>query len=278
MTPEKSESDPLLQLRRTTAEQHRAIERQQLIRLLLAPGLTLCDYALTLAALAVWYEALESRLCVSLKCHREAGNVPARLPAGSMEPPGTGPGGGEYRYLSRAALLRRDLACLHGMIRESRARRAPTSDLACLHGMIRKSRADARELPPSPDSGLSLPDTHCACRLIGVLYVVEGATLGGRILAPRVEEHLGLRPGQGTRYLRLHQEGEWPRFRAFARLALGGGPDQRHEHVSRSTPGGACARGCGTSGAPVSTAASAAQATFESLHRHLDAWAMLAQG
>jgi heme oxygenase len=46
-------------------------------------------------------------------------------------------------------------------------------------------------LPPCPD----------AASAFGCLYVLEGATLGGRALLPLVQERLGLSPGSGAAFL-----------------------------------------------------------------------------
>jgi heme oxygenase (biliverdin-IX-beta and delta-forming) len=57
--------------------------------------------------------------------------------------------------------------------------------------------------------------------------VLEGAALGGAVLAPRIERHLGLRPGEATAHWRGAGPDTAGRWRAFrARLdAWGDGRD-----------------------------------------------------
>jgi heme oxygenase len=52
---------------------------------------------------------------------------------------------------------------------------------------------------------------------LGMMYVVEGSTLGGQFIATRTEQVLGLKPGQGDAFFRGYgtQTGErWREFRA----------------------------------------------------------------
>lgn len=59
---------------------------------------------------------------------------------------------------------------------------------------------------PMPVSQLEIPVNHAATAL-GVLYVLEGSRLGGRILSGRVGQELP------KNYLSaVHQKGEWPAF------------------------------------------------------------------
>jgi heme oxygenase len=43
----------------------------------------------------------------------------------------------------------------------------------------------------------ALPDIETVAHVIGCLYVLEGATLGGRVIAPGLEEQLGITAGNG---------------------------------------------------------------------------------
>ena len=45
-----------------------------------------------------------------------------------------------------------------------------------------------------------------AAAFLGVMYIVEGSTLGGRLIARHIEPALGLANGQGAAYLRGHGE------------------------------------------------------------------------
>lgn len=55
---------------------------------------------------------------------------------------------------------------------------------------------DATQLPGTAP----LPDMINADAALGSLYVMEGSTLGGQVIARHLESHLGLRDGRGYRY------------------------------------------------------------------------------
>lgn len=88
------------------------------------------------------------------------------------------------------------------------------------------------------------PEFSCVDEVLGVLYVLEGATQGGLVIAPLVQQRLALTERAGARYFNLHRQGGWQNFRALV------------EHCQQH-----CDHGL---------AVSAARATFEHLHAHLD--------
>lgn len=58
--------------------------------------------------------------------------------------------------------------------------------------------ADAKVLGlESPDAFEDLPDVSTLPKAFGSLYVVEGSTLGGAVIARHLKEHLGLTPENG---------------------------------------------------------------------------------
>ena len=94
------------------------------------------------------------------------------------------PDWGEPSMLRRSDLLARDLETLTGEA-------APSSN----------ARTD-----------VALPTSSGAW---GLAYVMEGSSLGGMVLAPRIEALLGLARGEGTAYLRFRGERTreaWNRF------------------------------------------------------------------
>jgi len=51
-----------------------------------------------------------------------------------------------------------------------------------------------------------VPEMTSAADLLGAMYVMEGSTLGGQLIARHVELVLGLTAGQGNAYFRGHNE------------------------------------------------------------------------
>lgn len=88
------------------------------------------------------------------------------------------------------------------------------------------------------------PEYSCKDQLLGVLYVLEGATQGGRVITPRLHDSLALTANAGARYFNFYQQNSWQKFRAMV------------EH---------CQQDC-----DYSLAVDSAQATFVSLYSHLD--------
>jgi len=88
------------------------------------------------------------------------------------------------------------------------------------------------------------PEYSCKDQLLGVLYVLEGATQGGLVIAPRLHASLALTANTGARYFNFYQHNSWQKFRAMVEL---------------------CQQDCDHS-----LAVAAAQATFVSLYSHLD--------
>ncbi len=54
--------------------------------------------------------------------------------------------------------------------------------------------------------GATLPSLEGEASLMGAMYVMEGSTLGGQLIARHVENVLGFSRGQGNSYFRGHQE------------------------------------------------------------------------
>ncbi len=80
--------------------------------------------------------------------------------------------------------------------------------------------APAAEALPSTRRML---ETMSACRisgpdrLLGVLYVLEGSTNGGRYIARAIEKSYGLESRRGTSWLDPHGEEQRPRWKQFRR-------------------------------------------------------------
>lgn len=102
--------------------------------------------------------------------------VPQRLPAELRC--------GAYVYYPRLPLLEADLADL-------------TADLPVPPGMCR-------------ELAIATPGN-----ILGILYVIEGATQGGRVIAPHLGRHLGFNAHWGARYFHLHRRRQWLPLRAL---------------------------------------------------------------
>ncbi len=68
-----------------------------------------------------------------------------------------------------------------------------------------------------------LPALQTPEALLGVLYVLEGATQGGRVIAPRLAQALNLGPAFGARYFHLHEAGQWPHLKRVLMTSSGDG-------------------------------------------------------
>jgi heme oxygenase len=60
-----------------------------------------------------------------------------------------------------------------------------------------------------------LPEVGSLGQALGCLYVMEGSTLGGRFIARRLHEHLGLTPASGAAFFHGYGEETGSRWKAF---------------------------------------------------------------
>ncbi|WP_119155029.1 biliverdin-producing heme oxygenase [Caldimonas tepidiphila] len=93
-------------------------------------------------------------------------------------------------------------------------------------------------LPPAP---VRLPRTDTLARALGSLYVIEGSTLGARIIGPRLQAGLGVTPQAGGSYFAGHGEHTgtmWRDFRqALAELPPGPAWDEAAEAARQTFAG-----------------------------------------
>lgn len=93
----------------------------------------------------------------------------------------------------------------------------------------------------------SVPLTVSVATVPGMLYVLEGATQGGRVIAPKLQQSLGVSERFGARYFNLHRRlDSWSHFR---------------EWISHTEPQ-----------LDQSATLTGALTTFTGLHAHLDHW------
>ncbi len=72
-------------------------------------------------------------------------------------------------------------------------------------------------LPEAPARGLFEPVEDSD--LIGILYAIEGSTVGGQVVARHLAEHLGLGPDTGARFFNAYGPGTTDRWREFCAFA-----------------------------------------------------------
>lgn len=72
---------------------------------------------------------------------------------------------------------------------------------------------DLAETPPVPAGFCADLAGAVPGNLLGTLYVIEGATQGGRLIAPHLLAQLGLGQSRGARYFHLYRQRQWPVLR-----------------------------------------------------------------
>ncbi len=92
--------------------------------------------------------------------------------------------------------------------------------------------------------------------LIGVLYVIEGSTQGGRFIAKHLAQTLDLDENSGASFFNIHQwNNSWAAFRSWLSTDL----ERHYQGDTRSIIEGA-------------------NMTFSTLHTHLDQWQLFTHG
>lgn len=128
-----------------------------------------------------------------------------------------------YRYLPRAPFLANDCQAL------------------------------SRSSPDLPHHPIEVRLNDDGINLLGVLYVIEGATQGGRVIARHLADTLGVSERSGASFFNIHQwDSSWPAFRRWLSTNWG----YNHQDDNKSIVEGA-------------------DMTFSALHTHLDQWKCL---
>ena len=85
----------------------------------------------------------------------------------------------------------------------------------------------------------ALPTIDDLGAVLGCLYVLEGSTLGGRMIAGHLAQHLGIVAGQGASFFSSYGEALMPRWRSFqqrlAELATSAAMEDRIAESARAT-------------------------------------------
>lgn len=96
------------------------------------------------------------------------------------------------------------------------------ADLACLGDTGKHGRAVPAALPQCSE----LPPLDSAAAAFGCVYVLEGATLGGRVISRQIERVLGLNAADGARFFHGYGDQTGDMWKAF-RTALSAFSGQR---------------------------------------------------
>jgi heme oxygenase (biliverdin-IX-beta and delta-forming) len=81
------------------------------------------------------------------------------------------------------------------------------------------------------DERPTLPQMADAAGVLGAMYVMEGSTLGGQLIARHVERVLDLAPGQGDAYFRGHNERTGRLWKEFCDVLQTKVPDSETDAV-----------------------------------------------
>ena len=130
--------------------------------------------------------------------------------------------------LDAYACALRGLLCIHRPLQRALANAIAQTGLNYeLADRVGWLMADLESLGISerhPGLAWKAPSVIDAASLAGVLYVVEGSTLGGQVIARRIESSLGLTAAHGARFFNgwgSATENRWLAFWDFAEFATG---------------------------------------------------------
>jgi heme oxygenase len=155
----------LQSLREQTRDQHRALESQPLLQLLVSSHIDHQHYGRLIRALWAFHQPLEEYLQLS------AGSLLSLYPGG-------------YHYQPRTPLLAQDIQRL------------------------------GLSLPETDATAGWLPASSGHAYALGILYVIEGASLGGKLIAPHLAKQLQLSGQTGAAFYNLHETYDsWLPFR-----------------------------------------------------------------
>jgi heme oxygenase (biliverdin-IX-beta and delta-forming) len=84
---------------------------------------------------------------------------------------------------------------------------------------------------PIDEARPAMPETQDAASLLGAMYVMEGSTLGGRLIARHVERVLGLSAGVGNAYFCGHNQQTGTLWKEFCDVLQASVPDRETDTV-----------------------------------------------
>lgn len=84
------------------------------------------------------------------------------------------------------------------------------------------------------DAHPTLPEMNDGASLFGTMYVMEGSTLGGQLIARHVERVLGLGEGRGNTFFRGHGDRTGPLWKEFCEVLRTRVPESETKAVVRA--------------------------------------------
>ncbi|MCA2960434.1 MAG: biliverdin-producing heme oxygenase [Silvanigrellales bacterium] len=151
-------------LRQRTARLHAALDAVPFLARLLSKSLTLEHYLRVLKGFDAFMEPLEATLSQSAVAPELALRVP------------------DLALRWRASRLKADMRCVEELLAQGNSGN---------HG----NQERGAQVPAPPQVAIGSLD-----EAFGLLYVLEGSTLGGSVIAARVQASLGLKPDQGVTF------------------------------------------------------------------------------
>lgn len=92
-----------------------------------------------------------------------------------------------------------------------------------------ESDAAALGLNGSSEAFRALPDVSSVARAFGSLYVIEGSTLGGQVIARHLKEHLELTPENGGAFFRSYGAEVGPMWKQFGEAITNFAASDEHD-------------------------------------------------
>ncbi|EGN75941.1 hypothetical protein A28LD_0429 [Idiomarina sp. A28L] len=168
-------------LRKATEAAHQQIERQPNMVRLMASDLKLHEYITVLLGFTLFFQKIEPQIIDQFEIY-SANNAGNNL---------------SYTYTPRLPLLAEDIKAMQNKIMDS----SDAADILFLQQGLSKN-AGQQEPQPSELENITWPNISNHLELLAVLYVLEGSSQGGKILAPRINRTLSLNEA-GCKYFNL---------------------------------------------------------------------------
>lgn len=103
------------------------------------------------------------------------------------------------------------------------------------HNERRKTAALATDLAnlgsvlPQKAINTELPKINNALQAFGALYVIEGSTLGGKIISKMVQQHLGMNDGKGLSFFNGYGDETGKKWKSFQQILNEIAPSQTEQ-------------------------------------------------